>query len=77
MSTMSLPSNRIAGSSIGDEYVKLAPSTGDWRVETGHLIAVADLMPNSWASPHSEARKCNVHDRTNVLAITEAGRAHA
>jgi hypothetical protein len=60
-----------------DEYVKLAPSTtGDRRAETGHLIAVVDLMPNSWASPQGEAKKCNVHDRTvmmNALAIEEAG----
>jgi hypothetical protein len=41
-----------------DEYVKLAPSTtGDRRAETGHLIAVVDLMPNSWASSQAEAKK--------------------
>ena len=60
-----------------DQYAKFAPSTtGDRRAETGHLIAVADLMPNSWASPQGEARKCNVHDRTvmmNALAIKQAG----
>jgi hypothetical protein len=59
-----------------DEYVKLAPSTtGDRRAETGHLIAVVDLTPNSGASPQGEAKKCNVHDRTvmNALAIKEAG----